>query len=62
MPEEFKAAEFVDSGEVEDGWIKSFDDSELERLVDEALRNNLNLRIAATQIDTAAAAATSTVQ
>ena len=57
VPEEFKAAEFVDSGEVEDGWIKSFDDPELEKLVDEALRNNLNLRIAATQIDTAAAAA-----
>jgi NodT family efflux transporter outer membrane factor (OMF) lipoprotein len=57
IPEEFKAAEFVDSGEVDDGWIKTFNDPELEKLVDEAIRNNLNLRIAATQIDAAAAAA-----
>jgi NodT family efflux transporter outer membrane factor (OMF) lipoprotein len=57
IPEEFKAAEFVDSGEVDDGWIATFGDPELENLVDEAMRNNLNLRIAATQIDVAAAAA-----
>jgi NodT family efflux transporter outer membrane factor (OMF) lipoprotein len=57
VPEEFKAAEFVDTGEVDDGWIKRFNDPELEKLVDEALKNNLNLRIAATQIDAAAAAA-----
>ncbi len=57
IPEEFKAAEEVDTGEVDDGWIKSFGDHELVKLVDEALKNNLNLRIAATQIDAAAAAA-----
>jgi NodT family efflux transporter outer membrane factor (OMF) lipoprotein len=57
IPEEFKAAEFVDSGEVDDGWIQTFNDPDLEKLVDEAMRNNLNLRIAATQIDAAAAAA-----
>jgi NodT family efflux transporter outer membrane factor (OMF) lipoprotein len=57
IPEEFKAAEFVDTGEVDDGWIKSFNDPELEKLVEEALQNNLNLRIAATQIESAAAAA-----
>ena len=57
VPEEFKAAEFVDTGEVDDGWITTFGDPELEKLVDEAMRNNLNLRIAATQIDVAAAAA-----
>jgi multidrug efflux system outer membrane protein len=57
VPEGFKAAEFVDTGAVDDGWIKNFNDPELEKLVDEAMRNNLNLRIAATQIDAAAAAA-----
>jgi NodT family efflux transporter outer membrane factor (OMF) lipoprotein len=57
IPEEFKAAEFVDTGEVDDGWIESFGDPELEKLVNEALQNNLNLRIAATQIESAAAAA-----
>jgi NodT family efflux transporter outer membrane factor (OMF) lipoprotein len=57
IPEGFKAAEFVDTGEVDDGWIKSFGDAELVELVDEAMRNNLDLRIAATQIDAAAAAA-----
>jgi NodT family efflux transporter outer membrane factor (OMF) lipoprotein len=57
IPEEFRAAEDVDTGEVDDGWIKTFNDPELEKLVDETLRNNLNLRIAATQIDVAAAAA-----
>jgi NodT family efflux transporter outer membrane factor (OMF) lipoprotein len=58
IPQEgFKAAEDVDTGEVDDGWIKTFNDPELEVLVDEALRNNLNLRVAATQVDSAAAAA-----
>ena len=57
IPGDFKAAEFVDNGEVDDGWIASFGDPELEKLVAEALKNNLNLRIAATQIDAAAAAA-----
>jgi outer membrane protein TolC len=57
VPEEFKAAEYVDTGEVDDGWIKTFSDPELEKLVDEALKNNLNLRIAASQVDAAAAAA-----
>ena len=57
VPEDFRAAEDVDTGKVDDGWIASFGDAELEKLVTEALQNNLNLRIAATQIDAAAAAA-----
>ena len=57
VPEEFRAAEDVDTGEVDDGWIEEFGDPELVTLVDEALKNNLNLQIAATQIDSAAAAA-----
>lgn len=58
IPENFKAADFVDSGAVDDGWIATFNDPQLEDLVDEALRNNLNLRIAAAQVDSAAASAT----
>jgi NodT family efflux transporter outer membrane factor (OMF) lipoprotein len=53
IPDEF-AAEVVDSGEVDDGWIQSFDDPQLEALVAEALANNLNLRGAAAQVDRAA--------
>ena len=57
VPAEFRAAEDVDTGEVDDGWIEDFGDPELVAFVDEALKNNLNLRIAANQIDAAAAAA-----
>jgi NodT family efflux transporter outer membrane factor (OMF) lipoprotein len=57
IPDEFKAAKDVDTGEVDDGWIRGFGDPQLEALVDEAMRNNLNLRIAAAQVDSAAAAA-----
>jgi NodT family efflux transporter outer membrane factor (OMF) lipoprotein len=57
IPDGYKAADFVDTGEVEDGWIASFGDDELVALVDEAMKNNLNLRISATQVDSAAAAA-----
>jgi outer membrane protein TolC len=57
IPDEFKAAKDVDTGQVDDGWIRGFGDPQLEALVDEALHNNLNLRIAAAQVDSAAAAA-----
>jgi NodT family efflux transporter outer membrane factor (OMF) lipoprotein len=57
IPEEFKAAKDVDSGEVDDGWITSFGDPQLEELVDDAMLNNLDLRIASAQVDAAAAAA-----
>jgi NodT family efflux transporter outer membrane factor (OMF) lipoprotein len=57
IPGEFKAADFVDTGAVDDGWLASFNDPQLEKLVDEALRNNLDLRIAAAQVDGAASAA-----
>lgn len=53
VPEEF-SAEVVDSGEVDDGWLYGFGDPQLEALVDEALANNLNLRIGAAQVDRAA--------
>ncbi|MEE8525529.1 MAG: efflux transporter outer membrane subunit [Thermoanaerobaculia bacterium] len=48
------SAEAEDSGYVDDGWIASFDDQQLEALVEQALANNPNLRIAAAQVDRAA--------
>jgi NodT family efflux transporter outer membrane factor (OMF) lipoprotein len=43
---------------VDDGWLKSFNDQQLEEIVDEALRiQNPNMRILASQIDRAEAAA-----
>ena len=53
IPAEFQA-DAVDSGEVDDGWIGTFGDERLDALVDEAIANNLNLRLAATQVDRAA--------
>lgn len=44
----------VDSGKVAYGWIATFRDAKLNRLVDEAIGNNLNLKIAASQVDRAA--------
>jgi NodT family efflux transporter outer membrane factor (OMF) lipoprotein len=42
-----------DSGAVDDGWIASFRDEELETLVDEAVANNLNLQVAAARVERA---------
>jgi multidrug efflux system outer membrane protein len=53
VPAEFQA-DAVDSGQVDDGWIATFGDDRLIGLVDEAIANNLNLRLAATQVDRAA--------
>jgi NodT family efflux transporter outer membrane factor (OMF) lipoprotein len=44
-----------DAGEVDDGWIYTFGDPQLEGLVDEAIRNNPNLVLASAQVDSAAA-------
>lgn len=47
-----------DTGHVEDGWIASFNDPQLEALVAEALNEkNPNLRLLAAQVDRASAAA-----
>ena len=48
------AAGAGDSGRVDDGWISTFNDPMLNELVDEAIHNNLNLRLAASQVDRAA--------
>ena len=42
-------------GAVAAGWLKSFNEPQLEALVDEALVRNVNLRIAATRVDQAQA-------
>jgi len=42
------------SGEIQDYWLASFDDPELNALVEEALRNNPDLGVAATQVEQAA--------
>lgn len=53
IPEEW-SAEAEDTGYVDDGWIASFGDARLEALVDEALANNLDLRLAAAEVERAA--------
>ena len=48
------AAGVEDDGYVDDGWVASFGDPQLEKLVDEAIQDNLNLRLAAAQVERAA--------
>ena len=54
VPSEW-ASDAEDSGKVDDGWIAAFGDEQLEALVEEMLQNNLNLRLAATQVERASA-------
>src|SRR5688572_24994545 len=42
------------SGPVADNWLASFDDSQLDALVAEAMANNPDLRITATRVEIAA--------
>lgn len=46
-------AEVVAEGAVQDGWLKSFNDPELEKIVDEALRNNRQLAVASANLKVA---------
>ena len=55
FPDKVGGEQVVDSGEVDDGWIHSFDDAELVALVEEAIRNNRDLELAAAQVDSAQA-------
>lgn len=43
------------STQVENNWLASFNDAELNKLVDEALKSNLNLRIASASVEQAVA-------
>ena len=45
-------------GAVTDGWLKTFNDPQLEAIVAEAINNNLNLRVAVARVDAAAGFAT----
>src|SRR5688572_7015503 len=57
VPPEWTATAGVDGGVVTD-WVGTFQDAQLETLVDEALRNNLDLMAAVARVDGAAALAT----
>ena len=62
LPQETKIPETWSSlsekaGPVDDGWLKTFKDDKLEALVEEALAQNPGLRIAAANVESAAAAA-----
>ncbi len=48
----------AEAGQVPDGWLKTYNDPQMEAVVGEALKNNLGLRAASANIDAAAAAAT----
>lgn len=54
IPLDYQAAAKIAMGDVEDGWLASFNDPKLESLVVEALEHNLNLRAAVARVDTAA--------
>jgi outer membrane protein, multidrug efflux system len=56
VPAEWQAAD-TDTGEIDDAWIASFNDSLLTALVEEALQNNRNLQAAAAQVERSAALA-----
>jgi len=45
----------MNSAKVNDGWVRTFKDRKLDRLVDEAQRNNPNLKIAASRVERAEA-------
>lgn len=50
-------AQAAEAGRVPNGWLKSFNDRDMEAVVAEALKNNLTLRGAATRVTAAEAAA-----
>jgi NodT family efflux transporter outer membrane factor (OMF) lipoprotein len=54
IPLDYQAAADVALGDVQDGWLASFNDPQLEALVVEALEHNLNLQAAIARVDAAA--------
>ena len=46
--------EVIAAGAVKDGWLQTFGDPELEKIVDEALRNNRELAVASANLEAAA--------
>jgi NodT family efflux transporter outer membrane factor (OMF) lipoprotein len=53
IPLDYQAAVDVAMGDVQDGWLASFDDPQLDGLVAEALEHNLNLQAAIARVDAA---------
>jgi NodT family efflux transporter outer membrane factor (OMF) lipoprotein len=53
LPETWKAGGAA-SGEIQDNWLATFGDAQLEQLVAEAIANNPDLRVAATRVEQAA--------
>jgi NodT family efflux transporter outer membrane factor (OMF) lipoprotein len=51
-------SDIIAEGAVKDGWLKTFGDAELEKIVAEALQNNRELAVAGANLDAAAALAT----
>ena len=51
-------ADVIADGAVKDGWLRTFGDADLERIVEEALQNNRDLAVASANLDAAAALAT----
>ena len=58
IPLDYEGAANAATGAVVDGWLRSFGDPELEAIVAEAIRNNLNLQAAVARVDAAAGFAT----
>ncbi|MCZ6807188.1 MAG: TolC family protein [Deltaproteobacteria bacterium] len=58
IPLDFESAAAAATGQVRDGWLKTFGDPGLEAIVAEAIQNNLNLRAAVAKVDAAAGFAT----
>lgn len=54
VPLNFEEAANAATGNVTNGWLKSFGDPALEAIVAEAIQNNLNLRAAVARVDAAA--------
>ena len=51
-------SDIIAEGAVKDGWLKTFDDAELEKIVSEALQNNRELAVVSANLNAAAALAT----
>ncbi|MCZ6882248.1 MAG: TolC family protein, partial [Gammaproteobacteria bacterium] len=50
--------EFTTEGSVQDGWIATFNDQKLVQIVDEVLKNNRDIAVAAANVEVAAGLAT----
>jgi len=50
-----KYADTFSNGKVQNSWLKTFDDNELNRIVKESLKNNPNLKVAAASVEQAKA-------